>query len=357
MSLAATREQLAKRQKEADDASAQFDFERTGGSLATFWRQSTPGTTYWRGVIPMLKLPGQVLPLNDDFLEQHEGTAVWQFLGDVGRSQIALHLKGTGVKTIMEVDDNYLRHAPLLYGKYGAWQKTHADAVKYGNGYSVEMHRNLVPMMDGIICATDALAEEYAGWNDNVHVCRNSVLPEDWAPVERVESDVLRIGYYGSVSHIRDFPRVKKALKWAARQPNVEVVMVGFQPAGWSGKHYPWVDTLFGARHYLGELDVGVAPLTRNLWADGKSDVKALEYAMAGVLPIVEDAPPYHPWTSELGWRWKADSPEAWDAIIREVVSERDHVKAEAAKAKDYVLQNRTIDHEIHKWREAVANG
>lgn len=356
MIATATREQVERRKQEADAASTAFDFIREG-SLATFYRQATPGTTYWRGVIPMLKLPGQVFHLDAELLKRHEGTAIWQFLGDVGRSDIALKVQKQGFRTLMEVDDNYLRFAPPLYGKSGAWARSHEEAVANGTGYSVEKHRDVVPKMDGIICATDVLAEEYAGWNDNVHVCRNSVIPEDWAPVVRSESETLRVGYYGSVSHLRDYPRVKKALKWLQKQPGVEVSMIGMQPPGWTGKTVPWEDHLFAGRMNLGHIDVGIAPLTRNRWADGKSDVKALEYAMAGVLPILEDAPPYYPWTRDLGWEWQADSEESWLSILKQVVAERDAVKAEAARAKDYVLANRTIDHEIHKWREAIADG
>ena len=43
------------------------------------------------------------------------------------------------------------------------------------------------------------------------------MIPEDWAPVPSAPSRTsLRIGYYGSISHVRDYPRVKKALKWGA---------------------------------------------------------------------------------------------------------------------------------------------
>lgn len=353
---AATREQIAKRKAEAHAASEAFDFVRDG-ALATFYRQATPGTTYWRGVIPMLYLPGQVVPLCDEAIEAQQGAAIWQFLGDQGRSNIALQMQRDGIYTVLEVDDNYLRYAPTLYGKNAAWAKTHKEAVANGTGYSVEMHRKVVPLMDSVICSTDALAEEYAEYHPNVHVCRNSIIPEDWAPVVHEESDVLRIGYYGSVSHLRDYPKVKKALKWAQRQPGVEVVMIGMHPPGFTGKVYPWQDHLFGGRMNLGKIDVGIAPVTRNAWADGKSDIKAMEYAMAGVLPLLEDAPPYYWWTRDLGWPWKADSPESWDALIKTVVSEREHVKAEAAKAKEYVLAHRTIDQEIHKWREAIADG
>jgi hypothetical protein len=360
------REALKKRQAEAQLASEAFDFVREGDALATFWRQATPGTTYWRGYIPMLHLPGQVLPIEQDSLsiegegegarlalKGHKGAAIWQFLGDDGRSRIALQLKRQGVRTLMEVDDNYLRFAPPLYGKHGAWTRTHGESVSNGTGYSVEMHRKAVPQMDGIICTTEVLAEEYAEFNPNVYVCQNSVFPDDWERHERVESDSLRISYYGSPSHVKDWPRVKKAMKWAARQPGVEVTVIGFRPPGWTGTVLPWHDNILDARGNLHRIDVGIAPLTQNNWANGKSDLKAVEYAMAGVLPIVEDAPPYRPW-AKIDWPFMPGTPDEWDDVIRDVVKNRDRVAEHAKVARDYVLAERTIESNIHCWEEAV---
>ncbi len=367
MSLApATREALRARHHQANLASSTFDFAREG-SLATFWRQATPGTTYWRGFIPMLHLPGQCRAMDDKSLEQaedgeltlvgHEGTAIWQFLGDDGRSRIATQLQRQGVRTLMEVDDNYLRYAPPLYGKNGAWSKTVAESKANGTGYSVEQHRLLVPLMDGIICATENLAEDYAEKNDNVYVARNSILLDDWEDFERTEDDdILRIGYYGSPSHMRDYPLVKKAIKWAQRQPDVEIAMLGFTPPGYSGKTYAWQDNLYEARKFLGHIDIGIAPLTRNKWSDGKSDVKALEYTMAGVMPLLQDAPPYSPW-SDIGWPFMPSTADEWVDIMKDAVQNRDKVKGFAAKAKEYVLARRTIESEIDNWREAVLDG
>lgn len=354
-------ERLHKRTTDAHRASKSFDFVREG-ALASFWRQATPGTTYWRGYLPMLYLPGQVIPMDADsiamgddgnlILNGQEGVAIWQFLGDDARSRIALQMQRQGLKTLMEVDDNYLRFAPPLYGKNGSWARTHAEAVKNGTGYSVEMHRKIVPLMDGIIVATDQLADEYSSWNDNVYVCPNSVDPTDWN-VQRDESDVLRIGYYGSPSHVRDWPLVKKAIKRIRRLPDVEVVLIGFRPPGWTGEVLPWADNLFDARANLGRIDVGIAPLTRNPWADGKSDVKALEYAMAGVMPIVQDAPPYQPWV-DSGWEWCPRTEADWNDVLHQIVEMRDDVPLLAAEAKDYVLNNRTIQSNIESWREAI---
>jgi hypothetical protein len=358
---------LEDRKASAHLTSANFDFEREG-SLATFWRQATPGTAYWRGLVPMMALPGQMFPVGPHTLKEGDepgtiklegqrGAAIWQFLGDDGRSRIALQMRRQGVRTLMDVDDLYIRSAPTLYGKYGAWTRTHAEAVANGTGYSVEMHRKVVPLMDGVITATEYLADAYADLNPNVYVCPNSILPEDWADFERQpETESLRIGYYGSPSHTRDWPKIKKALKWASRQRDVEISVVGFRPAGWTGKVLDWEDDLFAARRNLGHLDVGLAPITRNPWADGKSDLKALEYAMAGVLPVLEDAPPYAPWR-KIGWPFMPSTEDEWVDVIKDVVVNRDEVKAQAAQAREYVLAERTIESNIDAWREAVHGG
>jgi len=366
VSLKTTHEALEARKAAGHKASAIWDFQREGECLATFWRQATPGTTYWRGYLPMLALPGQVLPIADDSLDLAEDgslilnrqagdTAIWQFLGDDGRSRIALQMRRQGLRTVMEVDDTYLRFAPPLYGKVSPWARTHAEASANGTGYSVELHRKVVPQMDGIICSTQYLAEAYGELNPNIYLCPNSIDPEDWN-VERTESDVLRIGYYGSPSHLRDWPRAKKAIKWATRQRDVEVVMIGFRPPGWTGKVLEWRDHIYEARKNLGLIDVGIAPLTQNPWANGKSDLKAVEYAMAGVLPVMEDAPPYSPW-KKIGWPFMPSTPDEWVDVIKDVVVNRDEVKACAAQAKAYVLAERTIEKNIHAWREAVVGG
>ena len=361
-------EALRRRQAQANIVSKGFDFVQEG-ALATFWRQATPGTTYWRGYLPMQYLPGQVVQMENDsisgfddgddlVLHGQEGTAIWQFLGDDSRSRIAMQMQKQGLRTLMELDDNYLRFAPPLYGKHGAWTKTHREAMQNGTGYSIEMHRKVVPMMDGLIVSTDNLADEYdaflakQGSDIPIYVCPNSVDPTDW-DVERVESDTLRIGYYGSPSHTRDWPLVKKALKWAQRQEGVEVVLIGFAPPGWGGRLLPWADNLYDARANLGQIDVGIAPLTVNPWSVGKSDVKAMEYAMAGVMPIVQDAAPYSPWV-DRGWDWTCRTETDWEEAIREVVAKRDMVAGFANDAKQYVLDARTIQSNVHRWKEAV---
>lgn len=356
---------VAQRQRDSNIAAAMFDFEAPADAPVTFWRQATPGTAYWRGYIPMKAIGGGVLPIMGDslswkddveggeiILHRHHGdTAIWQFLGDEGRSRIVLQLQRQGIRTVMEVDDGYCYFAPPLMGKKGAWQRTHAEAVANGTMYSTEMHRKVVPMMDAMIVSTDHLAEVYSEYHDEVYVCPNSVNPGDWN-VERHEAEHLRIGYYGSTSHVKDYPLAKKGLK-AIERKGVEVVMAGFRPMGFTGTYFPWADNLFEARKPLGHMDVGIAPLKRNRWADCKSDLKAIEYAMAGVMPIVQDAPPFDPWKG--WWPWIASTEDDWTRLLKEVAAlDKSEVQAYAKQAKDWVLANRAIEHTKHRWEQAI---
>lgn len=329
--------------------------------LATFVRQATPGTGYWRCEVPARHLPGQMLKITEsDFAFDPEtntlsaprfrGTQVWQHLGDDARSRLAFKFQDQGVRVLQELDDNYLQASP--YG--GAWKRTHQEAVLSGNGYSHELHRLLTPEFDGLIVSTPYLANLYEEWNDNIYVCPNSVDPADWTSIERHTDDVLRIGYYGSASHVRDWPLVKRAMKWAARQPGVELVFVGFIPPGWQAEHHPWTLDLAQARSHLGRIDVGICPLAPGHFANAKSDVKALEYAMAGALPLVSRTEPYRPWWDGIGWEYTAQTPAEWEELIRHVVRNPEIAKADVATAREYVLSERTIAANIHRWREAV---
>jgi hypothetical protein len=198
------------------------------------------------------------------------------------------------------------------------------------------------------------LADVYSEFNDNVFVCPNSVDPDDWQ-YEREPHDTFRIVYYGSPSHTRDTPLVTKALKWAARQPGVEVFTFGFKNPAWSFPHQvmPWMDDLADVRKGLFSFDLGLAPLVGDPWSRGKSDVKVLEYAMAGALPLMSDEEPYRYW-AEGGAPDLVVPKDGWEEAVRWAVEDPERVKRRAALVKEHVLQHRTVYNSIGAWREAI---
>jgi hypothetical protein len=214
------------------------------------------------------------------------------------------------------------------------------------------MHRKLIPTMDGVIVSTEYLRDAYLEFHDEVFLCPNTVDPVDWEFLEEKPEGALRIVYSGSQSHLRDAPQLNKALKWASRQKGVEVWLQGVNPPWGFATNVPWTDTLADYRRKLGSFHVGLAPLVGGSWANGKSDLKALEYTMAGVVPFVAREEPYREW---WGTGMDVESSEAaWLEKVKWIVRNQDVLPDLLAKASDYVLSERTTASNVWRWKEAI---
>jgi hypothetical protein len=144
-------------------------------------------------------------------------------------------------------------------------------------------------------------------------------------------------------------------LRWAADQPNVEVWVFGIGDIykfGGAVKKAPWTDNLDDYRASLGRCDVMICPLIETEWSRYKSDLKAMEAVMAGAWPIVSTATAYRPWHDRT---MTCTTAKDWQDAIRWAVRHRDEIPALAAKAREYVLGERTIEKNIHLWKEAVS--
>lgn len=292
-----------------------------------------------------------ILDENEEpFVPRQRGAAIFPFPGNATRALIMSLLQEQGHKVLVEVDDNYLIRAPQLPGTVHEW----TQRIEKGglDNHSSEAHTKIARFADGVIVSTPQLAREYEAVNEHVYVCPNSVDPEDW-DFKREDEDVFRVGYAGSASHRYDFALIERALSWAEAQPGVEVVVMGVKLPGSRFTVAPWTDTLSDYRKSLFGLDVGFCPLKPNRWSNCKSDVKAMEYSMAGALPVFSREEPYRPWFDRngIGCSTEKDFLKA----VKWCVKNRDEVRAKSAEAKRYVLAERTIAKSIDKWREAIS--
>lgn len=329
--------------------------------VATFWRQGTEGTYYWRLLIPARHLPARVNSLTHadtrrNCMERQDGPAIWQFLGDLERTKFAAAIQTRGVKSMMEVDDNYLVPAPTAPGIKSPWVVSIRDSFAIGaSGYSNQAHRLLLPSIDGLIVSTDELANQYDGLVPaGIHVCPNSIDPADWAPVEHGHTDrKLVVGYSGSDSHFYDLALVERALGYAATRATLMKLGAHQNRWRWPHEQFPWTDDLASFRRALQGLDIGLCPLKRSRWHDSKSDIKAMEYVMAGAIPIVQaDSPVYSEWAART---LSASTPKQWERAVKEAIGmTADERHALWKSLHDYVLGERTIDKHIHKWRAAL---
>lgn len=332
--------------------------------LATWWVQETPGTTYWRAQVPAKHLPGQALHLRwtdlttDDegvvYTPRHKGAAIWQFAANASRGLIMAHMQEQGHKVMIEVDDNYLVPPPTVPGRMNDWKKR-LDG-RY-DSHSFQAHRKLCRWVDGIIVSTDELANRYENATTApIYVCPNSVDLDDWPdPLPQLDG-ALAIGYAGSASHLYDVHLIDRAMDWACRQKGVSVVKLGISTAVWRYPHYelPWTDDLHQYRKNLRVLNVGLCPLRRSDWSDGKSDIKAMEYLLAGAVPIVQNSPPYADWIDLVP---ACDTEKDWLKTIQWACkAPREELYEVWKRAYDYLLKNKLIEQHIEKWRLACMN-
>lgn len=269
-------------------------------------------------------------------------------------------------------------------------------------------HLRLVEMSDGVICSTDAVAREHSA--KPTWVCPSSVEPDDWPEPAKPRDGILRIGLAGSaVYRVGDFEVARDALCWASGQPDVEVVLMGADPrwqmtpaeirerhalyfvsgrwretaktpeehearvrhverenemrrahaarqAAWrfAYRHIPEAP-LTEYRQNLAQLDIGICPQLDDETSINRcgSDLKPLDYTMAGAVPICSDVEAYQ-W-----WRDKplplATGSAGLLELVQHLAANRGEVARLARLAREHVLAERTIEQSIHLWREACA--
>jgi hypothetical protein len=340
--------------------------EKRYGGEATWWTQATPGVNYYRADLPAKHLPGKTirfenrvdLQIGEDgepFFPRQEGNSgVWMFPGTTGKFLLMAGMKDLGYRVLVEVDDNYT--VPPSVPQLSSWlvtrDKSGADEASY------EVHCRIVrsPVCDGVIVSTPYLADVYRRLNPNVWVCPNSIDPTDWPDEEppHQPDGVLRIGWAGSVSHLYDLADIRPALDWASRQKDVEVVVMGQLDLGLKHRAIPWTDSLAEYRRNVSEIDVMLCPIRPNPWANGKSDVKALEGAMGGAVPVVSRTEPFRPWWDHDAPCLVADSKKGFVKAVKHLVANREETRQLARAARAWVLKHRQIKDSVEAWREAL---
>lgn len=302
----------------------------------------------------------------------HEGAAIW-VRPDHVRERHSSFMRGQGFRQIAEVDDNYIGDPKLnLFMRSNKWDEK-----------AVTEHLTSLARHDAIVFSTNYLRDLYfktmkKRWGKaalpEFHVCGNHVDLEDWP--ERVErEDKLRVGWMGSPSHIWDVDLAWPALLMASRM-GCETWMIGFNPAlpetqvqpgdlhpRWKTKirewekvgfkHVPWRKPEQYERLGL-PLDIGLCPLLTNEFTLGKSDVKAVEYTIAGAAVVAWNNSVYNKTWKHGETALLVGSPsEMIDAVTR--LAQDDRLRERLVEnAQEYVREERGLKQLRAEWLAAI---
>lgn len=336
------------------------------------------GGSYQRMTLPARAVGGQAYDLLDYI--QGKATAqeawqdvdvptVWQLVTRHCYQDMMMECRElTGQPVYVESDDNYLVDmsgylqgvvplSSLHPDSTGVWVLEDVPPIYYGVDSPV-VHENSVQRANGVIVATENLATFYRQHSDNVFVCRNGVDPDDWPQFEPRVDGVFRIVFAGS-STLRNLTQIREGMIWAANQPSVEVWFVGYRAKllRWKGlREQTYFDNPADYRYFMGELqpDVWLRPTDASLFAQGKSDLKILEAAMVGALPIVTPGEAYGDWfKSDV--LFAADKQD-WTTQIEWCLDNRDEVKMRAQNIREVVLRDRGIATIKEDWSKVLCS-
>jgi hypothetical protein len=311
--------------------------------------------------LPAKHLPGKTLPAHEltvrhfqkkqklTFPQLRGDTAIVQYPGDQGSALCAMAMEAQGKRMFVEVDDNYIDYGDELWMKRAGWGdrsattrtrcRVTAGSSSTRTASSSRRGRSTRSIRSSTTTFTSAATASTRATG------RSSRSPTTDLPHRLVREQL---------SHDRDAVMIRRALSWASRQPNVEIVNIGHDP-GWdfARRQVAWTDSFLALRKELMRLDIGVAPLVASPLAKYRSDLKALEYAMAGAMPFLQSSESYWDWEDREFARTCFGTID-WEHGIRWALKNRDEVRARAQQAREYVLAERTFKTEIERWRTAI---
>jgi hypothetical protein len=313
---------------------------------------------YYRIVLPMMALqerghevvrveqqvgtPIEIDPLVDcDLVHIHRPLLIYDDGATVAR------LLEAGVAVGFDEDDNIV-DAPV-----GLEERTGQHWLPRARR-NFELLLTRVGDVDVVTTPSPHLADRFEeSGADNVHVIDN-YLPGAFSRVAPLGHEGLVIGWHGADEHGLDAEALgisRTLLRVLAANPDVSVVTINVD-LGIEHERYRREDPVPFAQltQRLADFDIGIVPLADIPFNLGRSNVKAREYAAAGVPWLASPVGAYEGLGWQEGGQLVADDEwfEALDKLIR---ARRDRAK-QAKRAKTWAKRE-TVWHTAEIWERA----
>lgn len=216
-----------------------------------------------------------------------------------------------------------------------------------------------------------------------IYVFPNCLNPKEWK--ERPKKNTqMRIGFSGSVSHVKDINMVLPAIIELQKRHDFMFVIYGFDQSGdvdnflarqkkhfgEAGKDHTFIkecekftELLKQTRHEWHDcvrwemhskklasldLDIGICPLMKDDFNKCKTPIKFYEYAITGTTSLCSDTPPFN----EESLAVVGD--DSWYDSLEALIVYRDLRESTLKAQQKYVLENRLIDNNINILKNIV---
>jgi processive 1,2-diacylglycerol beta-glucosyltransferase len=274
---------------------------------------------------------------------------VLQRLGSVAGTNAEIEdlvwsLKNSGTKLLYDIDDNLLDPHP------------DADSER-----TIAAHRRSVRLLlreaDHVTVSTATLRDRVQHLNPRVSLLPNALDERRLkrAPAAPLGGEGLRIGYFGTFTHLRDLMGVAGSLRAAfsmlphkatfvfcgiSQDTRIlslfdDVATAEVMPA--TGDYQSFIDAMLSRAPW----DIGLAPLATGQFESTKSDIKFLEHAAFGVAGLYADHPAYA--TVQQGVTGMVAAPDAWADCILTLANDPALRARIVSASREYLLSQRTL--------------
>ena len=252
--------------------------------------------------------------------------------------------KECGVKSILQVDDNWIRseRSATKFAKYWLYNKK-----------AVESCYNQIDNADGGFTVSSVLREQITKWNfkaQDFQVIQNGYESDLFVPTKKPLGIKNKLGIEGKlavfVGALGPWHGIDEIVSVAKANPSLSVVVAG----GGYGKNLPDLDNLYHigrlnrdeVPRLLVEADIGLAPYPNLDY--GFSPLKVYEY-MGCKLPVfATDLPSVREATEGNAFLAK---PGSLSSLVSDKIDDEEELNRIANLAYDYATKRRTWDNTI----------
>lgn len=271
--------------------------------------------------------------------------------GCVDKDAIAMiaYYKDQGKKLVLEQDDR------IVVEDDNPHKKQHEVT---GASKIIEITAG---MADMVTCSTPYLASNLKQYNNNVVVLPNYMDMKRWDLPKHANTNPnqIRIGYFGSITHLEDIKMILPALHKIYKEfPNVMFVFVGDPRIADLMEGLP-SEVMMGvpfdgypAKLHSLSLDIAIAPLRDSEFNLNKSAIKFYEASIANY-PMV---------ASDTIYKWEIEHNKTgllsrdindWYINLKRLILDKELCKELATSAYKYVKESKDLEKRIYKFNDA----
>ena len=218
----------------------------------------------------------------------------------------------------------------------------------YKNPENVALSLRLASYCDALQVSVPYLRSVFGYLNGICEVFPNHIMPPPDQDQTRKHSHIV-IGWGGSHGHLEDVAEMARPLmEWIASRTDVVLHLMCSEPIWRLFRELPdhkkmWrkPGSIEDYYRFLSYVDIGIGPIRNTPFNLSRSDVKFLEYAVSGTVPVMACLEPYQHSVREGETGYLFKSQEELIGILNRLMADRNLLNRIADNARRYVLDER----------------